>query len=151
MKEWSDTVFTPGSLAAALRAVGGACHAVEEVLRGTCRNAMCIVRPPGHHAGVSGLSGDSQSCGFCIFNTVAIAAMHALEGCGENNVQRVAIVDFDVHHGQGAEIYIIFFLYVFCGSPLTSPLTCTFFFSFFFFELLLLFCRSVTLSSLNRH
>ena len=131
MKEWSDTVFTPGSLAAALRAVGGACHAVEEVLRGTCRNAMCIVRPPGHHAGVSGLSGDSQSCGFCIFNTVAIAAMHALEGCGENNVQRVAIVDFDVHHGQGAEIYI-FFLYVFCGSPLTSPLT--------FFLLLLLFC-----------
>ena len=103
MKEWSDTVFTPGSLAAALRAVGGACHAVEEVLRGTCRNAMCIVRPPGHHAGVSGLSGDSQSCGFCIFNTVAIAAMHALEGCGENNVQRVAIVDFDVHHGNGTQ------------------------------------------------
>jgi acetoin utilization deacetylase AcuC-like enzyme len=102
-KEWSDTVFTKGSLAAALRATGGACYAVEQVLSGQCRNAMCIVRPPGHHAGIDGLSGNSQSCGFCIFNTVAIAAMHALEGCGSNNVTRVAIVDFDVHHGQGTD------------------------------------------------
>ena len=82
---------------------GGACYAVEEVLKGNARNAMCVVRPPGHHAGINGLSGNSQSCGFCIFNTVAIAAMHALEGCGEYNCERVAIVDFDVHHGQGTD------------------------------------------------
>ena len=104
IKKWSDTVFSPGSLAAALRAAGGACHAVEQVLSGACRNAMCVVRPPGHHSGVSGLvSTTSQSCGFCIFNTVSIAAMHAIEGCGENSVERVAILDFDVHHGQGTD------------------------------------------------
>ena len=104
IKKWSDTIFSPGSLAAALRAAGGACHAVEEVLAGNCRNAMCVVRPPGHHSGVSGLvSTTSQSCGFCIFNTVSIAAMHAIEGCGDNSVKRVAILDFDVHHGQGTD------------------------------------------------
>jgi acetoin utilization deacetylase AcuC-like enzyme len=104
IKKWSDTIFSPGSLAAALRAAGGACHAVEQVLAGNCRNAMCVVRPPGHHSGVSGLvSTTSQSCGFCIFNTVSIAAMHAIEGCGNNSVKRVAILDFDVHHGQGTD------------------------------------------------
>ena len=99
-KTWSDTSFSPGSLAAALRAAGGACHAVNKVMKGEFRNAMVLTRPPGHHAGRNGLEEDSKSCGFCIFNNVAIAALYALE---KKLARRVAIVDFDIHHGQGTE------------------------------------------------
>jgi acetoin utilization deacetylase AcuC-like enzyme len=101
----SDTTFSAGSLPAALRAAGSVCHAIDEVLRGACRNAFCLVRPPGHHAGVNGLLKDfpsSQSCGFCIFNSVAIGALHALDRW-PGRARRVAIVDIDVHHGNGTE------------------------------------------------
>jgi acetoin utilization deacetylase AcuC-like enzyme len=96
----SDTLFSPGSLNAAKRAAGSVIHAIDAVLSGTHRNAFCVVRPPGHHAGVSGLTSDAVSCGFCLFNTIAIGALHALE---RRQVSRVAIVDFDVHHGNGTQ------------------------------------------------
>ena len=77
-----DTSFSKGSLQAALRACGIVCETVDRVINHGYNNAFCVVRPPGHHAGVSGLLVDSDpksSCGFCIFNSVAIAALHALE------------------------------------------------------------------------
>ena len=95
-----DTSFSTGSLPAARRAVGAVCHAVDRVLSGANRNAFCAVRPPGHHAGISGLLKNATSCGFCIFNNVAVGALHALD---QHNLQRVAILDFDVHHGNGTE------------------------------------------------
>ena len=106
-----DTSFSPGSYRAALRAAGAVMAAVERVLAGTARNALCVVRPPGHHAGVNGLiqvPSDiahhcTSSCGFCILNSVAIGALHALQGCPAHPVRRVAIVDLDVHHGNGTE------------------------------------------------
>ena len=97
-----DTTFSPGSLMAGLRAVGAVCHAVDMVVTGKSRNAFCVVRPPGHHAGVDGLLQNAVSCGFCIFNNVAIAAKHALKE-HPDVVKRVAIIDFDVHHGNGTE------------------------------------------------
>ena len=87
-----DTHLSPGSLNAALRAAGAAVHAVDIVMGGSARNAFCAVRPPGHHAETA------RAMGFCIFGTVAIAAKHALDVHG---VERVAVVDFDVHHGNG--------------------------------------------------
>jgi SHAQKYF class myb-like DNA-binding protein len=95
-----DTSFSTGSLPAARRAVGAVCYAVDRVVTGKNRNAFCAVRPPGHHAGISGLLKNATSCGFCIFNNVAVGALHALD---EHNLQRVAILDFDVHHGNGTE------------------------------------------------
>eukprot|EP00512_Aurantiochytrium_limacinum_P013230 CAMPEP_0171568360 /NCGR_PEP_ID=MMETSP0961-20121227/1719_1 /TAXON_ID=87120 /ORGANISM="Aurantiochytrium limacinum, Strain ATCCMYA-1381" /LENGTH=923 /DNA_ID=CAMNT_0012122477 /DNA_START=60 /DNA_END=2831 /DNA_ORIENTATION=+ len=97
-----DTFFSEGSLPAARRAVGAACHAVDQVVSGAHRNAFCLVRPPGHHAGVNGLLDNAVSCGFCIFNNVAIGAMHALTA-HKDKIRRIAIVDFDVHHGNGTE------------------------------------------------
>ena len=85
-----------------LRAAGACCHAVDEVLSGRHRTAFCCVRPPGHHSGVKGLLYDAPSCGFCVLNSVAVAALHALAN-HSNDVNRVAIVDFDVHHGNGTE------------------------------------------------
>jgi len=76
-----DTSFTRGSMKAALRAAGAVCSAVNSVLTSQARNALCVVRPPGHHAGVEGLMADAEkdsSCGFCIFNSVAIGALHAV-------------------------------------------------------------------------
>ena len=70
----SDTVFSTGSFRAALRAAGAVCRAVDLVVQRRARHAMCLVRPPGHHAGVDGLSADGdahKSCGFCVFNNVA--------------------------------------------------------------------------------
>ena len=99
----SDTAFSKGSLGAALRAGGAVCRAVDAVVNGENRNAFCVVRPPGHHAGVNGLEDGAHSCGFCIFNSVAIGAMHALDRHRGNGVERVAIVDFDIHHGNGTE------------------------------------------------
>lgn len=89
-----DTRLNPHSLQAALRAVGAAVHAVDCVLDGQAQSAFCAVRPPGHHAE------PRRAMGFCLFNNVAIAAAHALERRG---LQRVAIIDFDVHHGNGTE------------------------------------------------
>lgn len=89
-----DTAMNPYSLDAALHASGAAVKAVDILMAGQAENAFCNIRPPGHHAGRSG------AAGFCIFNNVAVAAAHALEQYG---LQRVAIADFDVHHGDGSE------------------------------------------------
>ena len=89
-----DTAMNPYSLAAARRAAGAGVMAVEEVMAGRSSNAFCAVRPCGHHATTG------RSMGFCLFNNIAVAAAHAVEKMG---LQRVAIVDFDVHHGNGTE------------------------------------------------
>lgn len=89
-----DTAMTPHSLSAALRAAGAAVRAVDSTLGGDCEKAFCAVRPPGHHAT------RTQAMGFCLFNNIAIAARHALEA---HALERVAILDFDVHHGNGTE------------------------------------------------
>ncbi|CAM9162818.1 unnamed protein product, partial [Ectocarpus fasciculatus] len=98
--EYCDTSFSSGTLRAARRAAGAVAHAVDCVLLGRNRNAFCVVRPPGHHAGYRGLLDGAKSCGFCIFNNVAAGALHALEG---QFCERVAIIDIDVHHGNGTE------------------------------------------------
>lgn len=89
-----DTVLMRHSFTAALRAAGAAIAAVDEVIDGTNRRAFCAVRPPGHHAL------KNRAMGFCILGNAAIAAYHALNIKG---LQRVAIIDFDVHHGNGTE------------------------------------------------
>jgi acetoin utilization deacetylase AcuC-like enzyme len=88
----ADTLLCKDSYQAALRAAGAAVAATDAVLAGSIANAFCAVRPPGHHAR------PDEPMGFCLFNNVAIAARHALEVHG---LDRVAIVDFDVHHGNG--------------------------------------------------
>jgi acetoin utilization deacetylase AcuC-like enzyme len=98
----SDTTFSAGSLQAALRAAGSVIAAIDAVVDGTHRNAFCCVRPPGHHAGANGLESDAVSCGFCIFNNVAIGALHALRE-RSSVVKKVAVIDFDVHHGNGTQ------------------------------------------------
>jgi len=89
-----DTAVSPGSWEAAMRAIGAALHAVDAVATGKADNAFCAVRPPGHHAETA------KAMGFCLFDTVAIAARHAQKAHG---MQRVAIVDWDVHHGNGTQ------------------------------------------------
>lgn len=89
-----DTSMNSHSLEAALRAAGAAVQATERVLGGEVKNAFCAVRPPGHHAEYD------RAMGFCIFNNIAVAAAHALE---VHKLKRVAVVDFDVHHGNGTE------------------------------------------------
>jgi acetoin utilization deacetylase AcuC-like enzyme len=89
-----DTAMNPHSWSAALHASGAVIAATDAVLTGELSNAFCAVRPPGHHAC------HGRAMGFCIFNQVAVAAKYALERRG---LQRVAIVDFDVHHGNGTE------------------------------------------------
>ncbi len=89
-----DTHVSPGSLKAALRGVGGALRAVDMVLGGAADNAFVATRPPGHHAE------RETAMGFCLFGNVAIAAKHALDHHG---LSRVAIMDFDVHHGNGTQ------------------------------------------------
>jgi acetoin utilization deacetylase AcuC-like enzyme len=90
----ADTVVSPGSGEAALHAVGAACAAVDAVFAEESRNAFCAVRPPGHHAE------PDAAMGFCLFNNVAIAAEYARKHHG---IKHVAIVDFDVHHGNGTQ------------------------------------------------
>ncbi len=90
----ADTSMNPHSLEAALRAAGAGIAAVEGVLAGEYDNAFCAVRPPGHHAE------RDRAMGFCLFDSIAVAALHAL---AQPQVARVAVVDFDVHHGNGSE------------------------------------------------
>ena len=89
-----DTAMNPHSLTAARRAAGAGILAVDEVMAGRVQNAFCAVRPCGHHAT------QARSMGFCIFNNVAVAAAYAL---AQKGLQRVAVIDFDVHHGNGTE------------------------------------------------
>lgn len=89
-----DTAMSPGTWHAALYAAGAGCEAVDRVMRGEVDNAFCAVRPPGHHASAA------QAMGFCFFNNVAVAMRHALTLWP---VSRVAVIDFDVHHGNGTE------------------------------------------------
>ncbi len=90
----ADTVLSPGSREAALRAAGAVVRAVDLVMEGGAQNAFCAVRPPGHHAE------PATAMGFCLFNNIAIGALHAraAHGC-----ERVAVMDFDVHHGNGTQ------------------------------------------------
>ena len=96
-----DTAMNPYSLDAALRAAGAAVLATDLVMSGKAESAFCSVRPPGHHAC------RARPMGFCIFNNVAVGARHALRAHG---AERVAIIDFDVHHGNGTEE-------IFAGDP----------------------------------
>ena len=96
-----DTAMCPDSLKAALRAAGAGVLATDRVIAGEVGTAFCNIRPPGHHAE------RGRAMGFCIFNSIAVAVAHALEHHG---LKRVAIVDFDVHHGNGTED-------IFAGDP----------------------------------
>jgi acetoin utilization deacetylase AcuC-like enzyme len=89
-----DTVLSPFSVEAGLRAAGAVVAAVDAVMADTSTRAFCAVRPPGHHAT------PDRAMGFCLFNNVAVAAAHALSAHG---LRRVAIADFDVHHGNGTQ------------------------------------------------
>ena len=89
-----DTALNPHSLTAARHAAGALVLATDLVLSGECRTAFCAVRPPGHHAE------RDRAMGFCLFNNVAVGAAHALTRHG---VERIAVIDFDVHHGNGTE------------------------------------------------
>ena len=92
-----DTVMSVGTWEALLRALGGVTHAVDEVMAGRAQNAFCGIRPPGHHAE------QTTAMGFCFFNFVVCAARHAQKAHG---AQKVAIVDFDVHHGNGTQAIV---------------------------------------------
>lgn len=89
-----DTAMSPNTMKAALRSAGAGVLATDLVMKGEIENAFCAIRPPGHHAEIA------KAMGFCFLNNVAIAARHALETHG---LERVAVVDFDVHHGNGTE------------------------------------------------
>jgi acetoin utilization deacetylase AcuC-like enzyme len=90
----ADTVVSPGSWESALRAIGAAIAGIDAVVSGAAKSAFAAVRPPGHHAETA------RAMGFCLFNTIAIAARHAQKTHG---LRRVAIVDWDVHHGNGTQ------------------------------------------------
>ena len=89
-----DTVLSPASAEAGLRAAGAVTAAVDMVLGGEVKRAFCAVRPPGHHATTS------AAMGFCLFNSIAVGAAHALD---KHGLSRIAIADFDVHHGNGTQ------------------------------------------------
>ena len=107
-----DTVFGPGTLEAALRAAGGACAAVDAVFEGWAEAAFVAMRPPGHHAE------PDRAMGFCFFNNAAIAALHARARWG---MKRVAVADFDVHHGNGTQQIFSQDPGLFYGSTHQSP------------------------------
>ncbi len=102
-----DTTISGGTFDAALAAAGAVCHAVDEVMSGRAKNSFCPVRPPGHHAGPHGVVPSRRdpngSHGFCLLNNVAIGAAYAMSVYRHAGVKKVAILDFDVHHGNGTE------------------------------------------------
>jgi acetoin utilization deacetylase AcuC-like enzyme len=108
-----DTAMCPKSFDAALRASGATIYAMDQVMSGAANNAFCAVRPPGHHAE------PSRPMGFCLFNNVAIAALHARTAHG---AERVAVVDFDVHHGNGTQDAFWSDKNLFYGSTHQMPL-----------------------------
>lgn len=122
-----DTAMNPGTLQAALRAAGAGVLATDLVMRKEAPSAFCSVRPPGHHAE------RAKSMGFCFFNNIAVAARHGMAAWG---LQRVAIVDFDVHHGNGTEeifsnderiLMVGAFqhpFYPYCGTETPAPNMC---------------------------
>ncbi len=109
----ADTIVSPGSWEAVLRATGACLHAVDQVMAGKADNAFCAVRPPGHHAE------PSRAMGFCLFNSVAVAALHARAAHG---AKRVAVIDFDVHHGNGTQAAFWSDRDLFYGSTHQMPL-----------------------------
>ena len=90
----SDTLVSPKSFEVAKIAAGTSCSAVDSVLKGIDKTSLCLIRPPGHHAT------QNQSMGFCIFNNIAVAAKHAI---AKHQVNKILIVDWDVHHGNGTQ------------------------------------------------
>jgi acetoin utilization deacetylase AcuC-like enzyme len=108
-----DTVMSPGSWEAVMRCVGAACAGVDAVMSGDARNVFCATRPCGHHAE------PARAMGFCIFNQAAIAAAYAREAHG---LERVAVVDFDVHHGNGTQAAFYARPELFYASSHQSPL-----------------------------
>ena len=108
-----DTVVSPGSWEAALRAVGAGLHAVDAVMGGRAANAFCQVRPPGHHAE------SNMAMGFCVFSNAAIAAQYAR---AKHGAERIAVVDFDVHHGNGTQEIFWSDRDLFYGSTHEMPL-----------------------------
>jgi acetoin utilization deacetylase AcuC-like enzyme len=108
-----DTVLSPRSGEAALRAVGAVCAAVDAVMAEEADNAFCAVRPPGHHAE------PDRAMGFCLFNSVAIGAQRARQAHG---LERAAVIDFDVHHGNGTQAAFESDPHLFYGSTHQSPL-----------------------------
>jgi acetoin utilization deacetylase AcuC-like enzyme len=108
-----DTVVSPASFEAALRAAGAGIRAVDQVMTDEAKNAFCAVRPPGHHAE------PARAMGFCLFNTVAVAATHARAVHG---AKRVAVADFDVHHGNGTQAAFWTDPDLFYGSSHQMPL-----------------------------
>jgi acetoin utilization deacetylase AcuC-like enzyme len=109
----ADTVMSPGTLEAALRGVGAGTAAVDAVFRGEADNAFCALRPPGHHAE------SRRAMGFCFFNQVAIAAHYAR---ARHGAERVAVIDFDVHHGNGTQDIFWSDANLFYGSTHQMPL-----------------------------
>jgi acetoin utilization deacetylase AcuC-like enzyme len=108
-----DTVMSPGTWEALLRALGGATMAVDEVVEGRAKNAFCAIRPPGHHAEAE------VAMGFCFFNFVTVAAKHAQK---KHGLEKVAIVDFDVHHGNGTQALVWSDASIFYASTHQMPL-----------------------------
>ncbi|HXQ50890.1 MAG TPA: histone deacetylase family protein [Stellaceae bacterium] len=109
----ADTIVSPGSGNAALRAAGAVCAAVDAVIAGEAENGFCAVRPPGHHAE------RERAMGFCLFNNVAVGALHARASHG---LQRIAAIDFDVHHGNGTQAIFEDDADLFYGSTHQYPL-----------------------------
>ena len=108
----NDTVLSPRSFDAALYAAGAVCQAVEDIVAGTAQRAFCAMRPPGHHAE------PAKAMGFCLFNNVFVGALHA-QSLG---LEKIAIVDFDVHHGNGSDVMARLHPGVFYASTHQWPL-----------------------------
>lgn len=108
-----DTIVSPKTWDAALRSVGGVCFGVDEVMSGQVRNVFCATRPPGHHAEAT------KAGGFCFFSNAAIGAIHAVHKY--ENVKKAAVIDFDVHHGNGTQDIFYNCPNLFYGSSHQSP------------------------------